>query len=108
MHGWMPQSQALANFIKNMGRAYQVNTDPNISWWASANKFYHLDFSDFASSVLMSRQYANSTLPRPTPVVRASAGAVQGIDLPASSVNWILAGKTTPVKDQVLHTVIVD
>ena len=92
------QTQAFANFVQNMGRAYLVNTNPNITWWASATKFYHLNFSEFAAKVLMTRQYANLTLP-PAPL-RVSSEVVQGT-LPAANVSWIKAGKTTPVKDQV-------
>lgn len=81
-----------------MGRAYLVNTNPNVTWWASPNKFYHLNFSDFSSKVLM--QSANITLPRAP--LRASSGSVQDAILSAAvNVNWVKAGKTTPVKDQV-------
>ena len=94
------QTQAFYFFVENMGKAYLVNTNPDITWWASANKFYHLNFSDFSSKVLM--QSANITLPRAP--LRASTGSVQGA-VPAAwavNVDWVKAGKTTPVKDQVL------
>jgi hypothetical protein len=90
------QAQGFANFVVNMGRAFEVNTNPYISWWASANKFFSLKFSeDFSTEVLMTRKFPNKKLPSAN--VRAPFGGPRA----AASVDWVKAGRTTPVKDQV-------
>ena len=75
------------------GKVYAINTNPKLTYWASGNKFSHLNYTQFASQYLM-----KSVTPK------ASSGSkttTVSTTLPtATTVNWVTAGKVTPVRDQ--------
>lgn len=71
---------------------------------ASGNKFSHLTFEQFSQTYLMSATTAQQGLQG----VHAAAGSSVNNSLrvgvgavgAAAEVNWVTAGKVTPVKDQ--------
>jgi C1A family cysteine protease len=89
-------SVAFANFKANMAMIQSVNTDPTRTYWLSANKFANMSYTQFASTYLMAARNpadegSSSSLPIKT---FASSARV------SQSVNWIVANKVTPVRDQ--------
>ena len=89
------KTAAMSNFVTNMKRVYAVNTNPNLGWWASANKFFHLNYSQFSSQYLMKPSQVSST------ASSSSSVTTMPTSTPASgTVNWITAGMVTPVRDQ--------
>ena len=85
----------MSNFVTNMKKVYAINTNPNLGWWASANKFFHLNYSQFASQYLMNPSQVSASASASSNIVTMPTSAPT-----SGTVNWITAGMVTPVRDQ--------
>ena len=84
---------AFSTWSLNMASITKINTDPTVSWWASANKFANLSSAQFASTYLMQN---------PPPLSMPSVGSAPFPTSipPQTDVNWVSSGMVTPVRDQ--------
>ena len=102
------RAAALNNFVINMKRIYQINTNASLSWWASGNRFTHLNQSEFASVYLMRTPPTSKATPSSSDSAAGAASGNTVLNMMANSappaagttVNWVTAGMVTPVKDQ--------
>jgi hypothetical protein len=90
----------LYNFKNNMAHVFKVNSNPNVTFWASGNHFSHLDIKTFTSTYLMpnftsSRNSKGKSSPPPP-----RGGGHRSRSLLASDVNWVTAGVIPPVRSQ--------
>ena len=133
-----PQKIKIPKLNKNItGGSILMNSHPSLipcttTRWASANQFFHLNFAEFASSVLMSNVAAKNadnlpplnpylsytptaTAAGPLPFVTAGASVSESVkprllatSSASKSVNWVTLGYTTPVKNQASALLLPD
>ena len=75
------------------GKVYAINTNPKLTYWASGNKFSHLNYTQFSSQYLMTSVTPKASSGSNTKTLSTALPA-------ATTVNWVTAGKVTPVRDQ--------
>lgn len=110
------RKKAFAQFCKTMESVRAVNSDPNLPYWTSGNAFSHLSFDEFKATYLLpdlAKTLAARAHPlrpgkpahgKPDASSGTAARKLRGITLGASKapppVNWVTAGKVTPIRDQ--------
>ncbi len=75
------------------GKVFTINTNPKLTYWASGNKFSHLNYSQFSSQYLMKSVTPKASSGSKTTTVSTALPT-------ATTVNWVTAGMVTPVRDQ--------
>lgn len=111
---------AFQNFASNMIEIKRVNSDPTSPYWLAPNQYSGLSFSDFSQRFLMDTSVIGDAPPsnqggeeafvppsaRPTlgggrKLLSQGGGGRELLQTaPSKKVNWVAAGKVTPVKAQ--------
>ena len=95
------EAKALQAFKTNMKQIADININPNIPYWSSGNQFSHLSYDEFASTILMrvNRFNRKTRSPSPSPSLSPSVTPSPSPS-PTNFVDWVIAGKVTPIKNQ--------
>ena len=107
------------NFCQNMANVYAINSDPTQTWFASGNAFSGFSFNEFSAMRLMnlpdlmgsidpqmtSLGWSKQSTPPPRKLLMPPPMTPTKMPpMPPSSstvaIDWVAAGKVTPVKDQ--------
>ena len=78
-----------------------INSHPNVTHWASGNKFSHLDHKTFSSLYLMASNFSAKVYNTKSTIHKSTGPKTAGgRHLLAADVDWRTAGYVPPIRNQ--------